>query len=382
MAAFTEPSRVPIHSPTTGTSFWTTGRVSTTGTGAGAGSLWPHPGCSATIPTIRSARVPARAVVPFRRLVIFVLGRVYSIRTPSHKPERGSPFRRAPLGLRGQAEKVVDEVPGLLGLQIVGERRHGRSVQPGHQDPIEIGRRLARLVMPGREIRRRDGVPPIVLEILRGLAVSPTGLAMAARASEVLVLYRPPLDRIGAVPWLGGDRERHRRRFFPPSRAEELNVRDDVPSGARPDDEPGGHHRPIDSSLEGAVDVFDGGQGPGGRRAKFEGSLPEVPRPGSQLVGGIPGPVSVPAVTGNAVPLIDQLPIPRIPGPRFGPERCDRNRQEEQNHRRTDPSHRSSSQNATSTPRKTLSIRSSRPPAAVPLICSFEYSACRAYSER
>ena len=205
---------------------------------------------------------------------------------------------------------------------------------------------------------------------------------MTTRAPEIHVLCRPPLDRICAARWLGGDHERRRRWFFPPPRAEELDVRDDVPSGPRPDDEPRRHHRPVDSFLEGAVDVFDGGQGPGCRRAPFECSLPEVPRPGSQLVGGIPGAVSIPAVTGNAVPLIDQLPMLRIPGPRFGPERCDHNRQEEQNHRRIVLSHGSSAQNATSTPRKIRSIRSSRPPTAVPLIFCIEYSACRAYSER
>jgi len=37
MSAFTDPSSVPIHSPTTGTSFWTTGTTRTS-TGGGGGA--------------------------------------------------------------------------------------------------------------------------------------------------------------------------------------------------------------------------------------------------------------------------------------------------------------------------------------------------------
>src|SRR4249920_4023999 len=39
MSAFTDPSRVPIHSPTTGTSIWTTGTTSTSTGCAGGGSF-------------------------------------------------------------------------------------------------------------------------------------------------------------------------------------------------------------------------------------------------------------------------------------------------------------------------------------------------------
>jgi len=71
-----------------------------------------------------------------------------------------------PLGLLGQAEKEVNEVPGLLRFRLsANEAWAFRSARSS--GPIKIGGRIARLVMPGREIRRRDGVTPIVLEILR-----------------------------------------------------------------------------------------------------------------------------------------------------------------------------------------------------------------------
>src|SRR5258706_9001327 len=43
MSAFTEPSRVPIHSPTTGTSCSTTGTTRTSGGGGGGGSFRAQP---------------------------------------------------------------------------------------------------------------------------------------------------------------------------------------------------------------------------------------------------------------------------------------------------------------------------------------------------
>src|SRR5262249_12449735 len=55
MAALTEPSSVAIHSLTTGTSFWTTGGVSTSGGGGGGGSRRRHPATATTNPTATSA---------------------------------------------------------------------------------------------------------------------------------------------------------------------------------------------------------------------------------------------------------------------------------------------------------------------------------------
>src|SRR5881392_1333503 len=58
MSAFTEPSSVPIHSRTTGTSAWTTGATRTSGGGGGGGFLREH-----AAPASRQAASQLREIV-------------------------------------------------------------------------------------------------------------------------------------------------------------------------------------------------------------------------------------------------------------------------------------------------------------------------------
>src|ERR1039458_8413737 len=45
--------------------------------------------------------------------------------------------------LRHKRPQVEDQVPCLIRLEVVGERRHGSAVQSGHEDPVNSAIRIA-----------------------------------------------------------------------------------------------------------------------------------------------------------------------------------------------------------------------------------------------
>src|SRR5262245_23141844 len=89
MSAFTEPSRVPIHSPITGTSIWTTGTTVTSTGGGGGACLRAHADGSRT-----AGRVKARSRTAETRRRREVDGKLRMVRSPGRGmaaiPERRS----------------------------------------------------------------------------------------------------------------------------------------------------------------------------------------------------------------------------------------------------------------------------------------------------
>src|SRR5438093_8626939 len=114
MSAFTDPSSVPIHSPTTGTSFWTTGTTRTTSGGGDAACLPAQAAAARRAPrTTHKLTRPriSRTETPSKRLMS---RRVY------HSP--GARARR--LKTREEVRDVAGEPFGLLDPGEVPAARH------------------------------------------------------------------------------------------------------------------------------------------------------------------------------------------------------------------------------------------------------------------
>ena len=87
-----------------------------------------------------------------------------------------------------EGAEVVHKIPGILGFDDVGERRHRRTVETGHEDTVEILVRGAALkAIVGVEIVGLDGLVSGVGKRGSGRAITAAFLAVTLPTFEFLV---------------------------------------------------------------------------------------------------------------------------------------------------------------------------------------------------
>ena len=88
-----------------------------------------------------------------------------------------------PVAPRERDDEVGDR-PALLGLERIGERRHGRAVEPGAHRPEDVLAGRASPEGPAlREVRRADRMSPVVRQGWRRRSVAPAERAVALDAA-------------------------------------------------------------------------------------------------------------------------------------------------------------------------------------------------------
>src|SRR5258706_7270474 len=131
-----------------------------------------------------------------------------------------------------QRAQVVYEVPGVVGLDNICERRHGRAVQTGHENTIEVLIGYATLetsiVSCRGEVVRTDGLIFAVGEGRSRRAVTVTLLAMTLPALHLLeeIVATPDTSNINRR--LSRDLDRLPRFFRLPALLEGLDVANQI----------------------------------------------------------------------------------------------------------------------------------------------------------
>src|SRR5581483_9023981 len=108
-----------------------------------------------------------------------------------------------------QRTQKVHEMPRIVALEVVGKRWHRRSIQPGHEDLVEIFIRAAALESRARgEVERLDRLILAVRERRRRWPVAAPFGSMTLPAFHLLEQRAPGENVIGRDGWLGGNADR------------------------------------------------------------------------------------------------------------------------------------------------------------------------------
>jgi len=133
-----------------------------------------------------------------------------------------------------QSAKEMDEVPRVVGLNVVGEGWHRRAVQTGHEDAVEIGVRgtalEARIILPATEVVRPDGLILAVSKRGRGGPVALALRTVTLPAFQLSEQGLPVSDALDGDRGFGGNLDGLAGLFLVPPRRERLDKRHQVSS--------------------------------------------------------------------------------------------------------------------------------------------------------
>src|SRR5215469_2632810 len=131
-----------------------------------------------------------------------------------------------------QRAQEVDQVPGVVGLNVIGKRWHGSAVETGHEDSIEIRVRRtaleAGITFAAAEIVRTDR---LILTVGQGCSRGPISLALWAVTLPAFHLRKQCFamcDAFHGDRGLGRNFDRLTRLFFLPTWREDLDVSNQV----------------------------------------------------------------------------------------------------------------------------------------------------------
>src|SRR6266446_4745542 len=174
-----------------------------------------------------------------------------------------------------QRTQVVDQVPGVVGLDNIRERRHGRAVQASHENAIEVLIGYATLetsiVSCRGEVVRTDGLIFAVGKGRSRRSVTVALLAVTLPAFHLLeqVVAAPDTGNINRG--LGRNLDRLTRLFGLPPLRESLDVGDEFVPVFVAQWTPGRHIAGLDTAHQCVEQVRVEGQCAGGCRTTFEG---------------------------------------------------------------------------------------------------------------
>ena len=213
-----------------------------------------------------------------------------------------------------QGADVVDEVPGVVPVQVVAHR-HGRAGQPGHDPAVDRLRGRVPLEHPDGQVARARGQPLLVDLLLRPVPPRRPPVAARAPVREQGVRARPGLGRIrrlrrDAEHPLAGETLHPVRVLVRTDGDRRLRERLDVMHEAPPRPlrqvRPGGHGRPRHPPRDRAEEVLVRRDTvPRGDQPVLRGH--EVPGPRIQQVGRLPVPPALRPVTGHTLLLVGRL---------------------------------------------------------------------------
>src|SRR6266851_4666765 len=220
------------------------------------------------------------------------------------------------LGAHGlQCAQVEHQVPGLVGLHVVGKRRHRRTVEAGHEDTIEVAVFSAALE-PGLvvKVERLDRPVLIIRQGIGGRTVPSALNPVTLPALQFLKHRLPSLDPVRGDRWRGRNLDRCARLLRFPSFGEMFDVSYQVCTHLVREWVPGRHVGAFQAPSNGVEQIFIAGQSPGRCRAAFERGQGEVTRLGIQPHGILSLAIAQVAMTASAITAIIHWCVASMPG--------------------------------------------------------------------
>src|SRR5713226_2906525 len=158
--------------------------------------------------------------------------------------------------------QIENQVPRLVGLDIVSEGRHGSAIQAGHEDAVNILIGVAAFG-PGAvcEVEGCDRTSEI---ILKGCSRRPVGHALHAVALPALhpgKYVAACLDALSSDGRFGRDRNGRSRLFVGPAGREVFHPGHEVGALLLSEGAPLRHVRTIEAAGDGVEKILVGGQG-------------------------------------------------------------------------------------------------------------------------
>src|SRR5579871_179736 len=177
-------------------------------------------------------------------------------------------------GLRHQSSQVKHEIPGLVGLDVICEGRHGRAVETGHEDLVDITIGVAALGPRSLgEVVRLNGTAKIILQSGGGRSV---GLALHAMALPALGAgkhFAAGLNALGSDLGLGRNGDRGAGLIAHKARREVLDPGDEIGSLLLGEGAPLRHVGTVEAASDGVEQILVGGQ-----RSSRSGTALENPK--------------------------------------------------------------------------------------------------------
>src|SRR5579862_2030475 len=215
------------------------------------------------------------------------------------------------LALHGlQGTQVEDQIPGFIGLDVVRPGRHRRSVQPGHEDLVQVF--VAGATLKAVVVVKVVGLSRTVLIVRKGRgrrSIAAPGLAMALPALHFLEYCLARLDPLRRDLRLGRDLNWFSGLLRNPARREMLHVSHQVRPLLGRKRVPGWHVRAVQSAPDGVVQISVQRQSPGGSRTAFKNPKGKVARLGINPLRILPLAVAEDPVAANTIPSISALGV-------------------------------------------------------------------------
>src|ERR1700683_11862 len=122
-----------------------------------------------------------------------------------------------------ESSQIENQVPSLVGFDVVGKRRHGSAIQPGHEDPVNIQIGVAALrPRPVGKVEGCDRTAEIILKGRGGRSVGHALHTVALPALHPGKHIAPRLDALGGDLRLGRNLDGRSWFFAGPARGEVL----------------------------------------------------------------------------------------------------------------------------------------------------------------
>src|SRR5580698_8191 len=203
---------------------------------------------------------------------------------------------------RAQGLNVVHQVPDLVRLEGMGERRHRRSIQPGREIFEHVAARLTAFkVVSAGQVERENRISFVIGERQGGRTISPAFLAVTTPAIQTLKKFRSAMHALGGCGRLWRYDYRRDGWFFLKSRRKTFDVRDQAGALLTSQGLPRWHGAVVKAAADGVEQVAVGGKAAAWRGTAFESSLGKIARLGIEVRSIFSGAVAMHAVARDAV---------------------------------------------------------------------------------
>src|SRR6266849_2557486 len=210
-----------------------------------------------------------------------------------------------------QSTQVVDQVPGVVGLDNIRERRHGRAVQTSHENTIEVligdAALETRIVSCRGEIVRTDGLIFAVGEGRGRRSITVALLAMALPAFHLLEQVVATADTGNINRGLGRNLDRLAWFFGLPPLREGLDVSDEILPVFIAQRTPRRHIGGLDAAHNCVDQVRVERQGASGSRAALEGGVGEVARSRIDELSCVTIAIAIDAMAEHAIAQVESM---------------------------------------------------------------------------
>jgi len=203
----------------------------------------------------------------------------------------------------------VNEVPGLIRFQPVHVCRHGRPVQPSHENAVEISVGLSALEAGSRaEVVGDNRIVLAVTQCRRRRSVPVPLFTVTLEAFQRFVHFFAALDAIGRDRRLGRNLDRGIRLLFLEAFRERLHICDKIGALLAREGIPSGHCRRVNAPADRIEQIAVEWNAARGRRTALEEAHREIPRLRIDPRSILTLPVSARAVTADAIAPVQLLP--------------------------------------------------------------------------